>query len=166
MRGIFQAQSEGLGRQTEADVERVTASAIALIGAEKPIKGVSNEDIRGVRECLASLPANYMKAAKNKGMNLKAMIDANANVNANVATLSVKSQDKYLTMFRGLFIWAEAEGILDKVPGKGIKVAGLAKLAASERRTPYSIEQLALIFRSPLYNGSNVSCSDISRGAQ
>jgi hypothetical protein len=56
-------------------------------------------------------------------------------------------------MFRQLLIWASNEGYIDKVPGAGVKVAGVGKLVPGEQRDPYSEDQLKQMFSSPLYTG-------------
>jgi hypothetical protein len=56
-------------------------------------------------------------------------------------------------MFRQLLIWAVAEGYTEKMPGSGVKVAGVGKTNPAERRNPYSMDQLKAIFNSPLFTG-------------
>jgi integrase len=85
----------------------------------------------------------------NKGVSPQAAIAANSSG----ICLSVKTQDKYFTMFRAILIWAENEGYLPKVPGANVKVAGLKKLVPGEQRDPYSPDQLIKIIKSPLYTG-------------
>src|SRR6185312_3760361 len=63
------------------------------------------------------------------------------------------TQDKYLVMLKQLLIWAANEGYIEKVPGRGVTVAGVGKTNPAEQRNPYSAEQLVAIFKSPLYTG-------------
>src|SRR5260370_33337790 len=85
----------------------------------------------------------------SKGLTAKQAMEANASG----TSLSIKTQDKYFTMFRQLLIWAENEGYLEKVPGANVKIGGLSKLVPGEQRDPYSKDQLSKIFQSPLYAG-------------
>jgi integrase len=135
--------------KTAADVKRVIALATELIGADKSMASLGIDDVKSVRDALASVPPNYMKMAASKGISVKEAVHANLSG----ASLSVKTQDKYFTMFRQILIWASNEGYLDKVPGPNVKVAGVKKLAAGEHRDPYSRKQLVSIFKSPLYTG-------------
>lgn len=135
--------------KTAADVKRVLSLAQSIIGGERPIGSLTIEDVKAVRDALRSLPPNYMKAASNKGVSVQ---DAIA-TNISGASLSVKTQGKYFTMFRQLLIFASDEGYIDKVPGAGVKVAGVGKLVAGEQRDPYSLDQLKAIFKSPLFTG-------------
>ncbi len=136
-------------KKTTADVRRVMALAVALIGREKPIRSLDLEDVRMVRDALRKLPPNYIKLTANKERSLPEIIEGNISGQ----TLSLKTQDKYLAMFRGFLIWAENEGHIDKLPGKGVKVAGVGKINPAEQRIPYSNEQLQVIFSSPLFRG-------------
>lgn len=135
--------------KTAADASRVLSIAKSIIGENKPFKTLGIEDVKAVRDAIASIPPNYVKLAANKGISPKEAIKANTDGH----TLSLNTQDKYFTMFRQLLIWAHHEGYIDKIPGEGVKLAGSAKVDATGKRKPYSKEQLQAIFASPLYKG-------------
>jgi integrase len=134
--------------KTAADVKRVVVLASELIGPDKSMTSVDIEDVKLVRDALSLLPPNYMKMTANKGVGVKGAMAANQGF-----SLSVKTQDKYFTMFKQILIWAANEGYLDKVPGANVKVAGLKKIIPGEQRDPYSPDQLIKIIKSPLYTG-------------
>jgi hypothetical protein len=104
--------------KTAADVKRVVTLATELIGADKSMTSVDIDDVKCVRNALASIPPNYMKMGANKGVRVKEAILANQSG----FSLSVKTQDKYFTMFKQILIWAANEGYLDKVPGANVKL--------------------------------------------
>jgi integrase len=135
--------------KTAADQQRVITLATELIGTEKAIALVDIEDVKLVRNALASLPPNYVKLVANKGLSAKQAMASNVSGKS----LAVKTQDKYFTMFKQLFIWACNEEYIGKVPGPNVKVAGVKKIASGENRHPYSPEQLQLIFQSPVFTG-------------
>ncbi|WP_292373950.1 site-specific integrase [Mesorhizobium sp.] len=135
--------------KTAADATRVLTIAKSVIGEKKPFKMLGIEDVKAVRDAIASIPPNYVKLTANKGISPKEAIKANTDGQ----TLSLKTQDKYYTMFRQLLIWANHEGYIDKVPGEGVKLAGSARVDVGAKRKPYSTEQLQTIFASPLYQG-------------
>lgn len=139
--------------KTSADVKRVVELASELIGPDRPMSLIDIDDVKLVRDALSALPPNYMKMTANKNITAKQAMAANKSG----VSLSVKTQDKYFTMFRQLLIWGEAEGYLAKVPGAGIKVAGLKKIVPGEQRDPYSSDQLVKIVNSPLYRGHRSS---------
>ncbi len=135
--------------KTAGDIKRVVALACAVIGGEKPIRKLNVDDVKAVRDALGALPPNYMKYGANKGLSVQDAVKANTSG----ASLSLKTQDKYFTMFRQLLTWATNEEFIDKVPGSGVKIVGLGKIDLKDGRHPYSDEQLRAIFSSPLYTG-------------
>lgn len=139
--------------KTAADQRRVINLIIEVMGGDKPIQSVDIEDIKRVRDALAKLPPNFMKSKANKGKKASQAIAENSDGRS----LSAKTQQKYLEMLRQLFNWAVSEAYIEKVPGKGVKVAGAAKGNAAKKRDPYSMEQVQAILASPLYQG------DVSR---
>jgi hypothetical protein len=145
---VFKNKNDWAAKTAE-DVKRVMALASELIGPDKSMALIDIEDVKRIRDALASVPPNYMKMSANKGVNVQQAIAANVSG----ASLSVKTQDKYFTMFKQILIWAANEGYLDKVPGANIKIAGLKKIIPGEQRDPYSPDQLVKIMKSPLYTG-------------
>src|SRR5690606_5926588 len=135
--------------KTASDVRRVLTLAEEAIGADKPMRLVNTDDVRGVRDLIAALPPNYAKYKANNSLTAKAVVEKNS---AGL-TLSVKTQDKYFTLLKAFVRWATTENYVDKGPGPNIKVAGVAKLTPFDERRPYSAEQLKAIFASPLYRG-------------
>jgi integrase len=135
--------------KTAADMKRVLTLVEAVVGGGKPMHSFDIDDVKVVRDTLAKLPPNYMKLGANKGLSPQQAAVANKSG----ASLSVKTQDKYFTMFRQLLGWAVDEGYLDKMPGGGVKVAGVGSTNPAEQRDPYSVDQLQMIFSSPLYTG-------------
>lgn len=140
--------------KTAADVKRVIALATELVGANKSMTLLGIDDVKSVRDALASVPPNFMKMTATKGVSVKEAMAANTSG----ASLSVKTQDKYFTMFKQILIWAVNEGYLDKVPGANVKVGGLKSIVPGEQRDPYSAHQLNAIFKSPLYTGHRLEC--------
>lgn len=135
--------------KTTADVKRVLALAYEVIGAGKAARQVDTEDIKALRDLIATLPPNYMKAPDSAGVTAKQASAANCTGKA----LSLQTQEKYLRMFKSVLAWGADEGHLDKPPGVKVKVAGVAKLKSLDQRLPYSADQLKAIFTSPLYTG-------------
>lgn len=130
-------------------MKRVLALATSVIDANKVMRAVDVNDVKAVRDALANVPPNYVKSAASKDFTVEQAIAANKSG----ATLSRNTQDKYFTMFRQLLIWAVAEGYTEKMPGSGVKVAGVGKINPAEQRNPYSLDQLKAIFSSPLFTG-------------
>jgi integrase len=135
--------------KTAKDQRRVLNLLIDIMGGDKPIRELSTDDVKRVRDALTKLPPNFMKAKANKGKSVVEAITANQDG----ATLKPKTQQKYLEMFRQLQTWAVNEGLLDKVVGQKVKIPGAGKGNPADDRDPYSMEQLQAILASPLYRG-------------
>jgi len=135
--------------KTAADVKRVLSLGARVIGGDKLISSVNADDVKAIRDTLSMLPRNYIKLPSYAGMSIKEAIAANTSGE----TLSLKTQDKYFTMFRQLLRWACDEEYIQKIPGPNVKVAGVKKIVPGEQRDPYSTDQLNRIFKSPLYSG-------------
>jgi integrase len=136
-------------KKTAGDTQRTLNLAVAVIGAKKPIRSVDADDVKKMRDALGKLPANYMKASSNAALSVT---DALAG-NLPGPKLSVKTQEKYLFMFKGMLKWCRDENYIDIIPGVGVKVAGAGKLDPADQRHPYSTDQLKKIFNSPLFTG-------------
>lgn len=135
--------------KTATDVRRILTLAEEAIGADKPMRLVDTDDVKAVRDLIAALPPNYTKYKANNSLTARAVVEKSGIG----PTLSVKTQDKYFTLFKAFLRWATNENYIDKEPGPNIKVAGVAKLTTFDKRRPYSAEQLKTIFASPLYRG-------------
>ncbi len=119
-------------KKTAGDIKRTLNLASVVIGPQKQISSIDTDDVKKMRDALAKLPANYMKASSNAGLNAK---DALSGSLAG-AKLSIKTQQKYLFMFKSLLKWCRDENYIDKIPGPGIKVAGLGKIDPADQRDP------------------------------
>ena len=135
--------------KTATDTRRVLTLAEHAIGAGKPMRSLDAEDVKAVRDLMAVLPPNYAKYKKNAKLDLKAVIAKHTKGPA----ISVKTQDKYFGLFKAFLHWAADENYIDKMPGANVKVAGVAKLTARDKRLSYSAAQLDAIFGSPLFTG-------------
>lgn len=135
--------------KTYLDHRRVLNLVIELIGEKRPVPTLSLDDVRLVRDSLMELPCNYMKSKAMQGVPLKAVLASKTKGEP----ISLKTQDKYFTMFRTFLKWCVAEGYLAAMPGPGLKISGVSKLDAKDARYPFSGEQLQKLFTSPLFTG-------------
>ena len=135
--------------KTYLDHRRVLNLVIELIGEKRPVASLALDDVRLVRDSLMELPSNYMKSKAMQGIPLKEVLAAKVKGEP----ISLKTQDKYFTMFRTFLKWCVAEGYLAAMPGPGLKISGVSKLDAKDARYPFSGEQLQKLFTSPLFTG-------------
>ncbi|SBW05075.1 putative integrase/resolvase recombinase protein [uncultured Alphaproteobacteria bacterium] len=135
--------------KTYLDHRRVLNLVIELVGEKRPVATLALDDVRLVRDSLMELPSNYMKSKAMQGVPLKEILASKAKGE----TISLKTQDKYFSMFRTFLKWCVAEGYLAAMPGPGLKISGVSKLDAKDARYPFSGEQLQKLFTSPLFTG-------------
>lgn len=136
-------------KKTASEYGRVLDLASTVIGGNKPVSLVSTDDVKLVRDTLAKLPSNIIKAKGNAEKSLSILIAENQSA----PRLSASTQNKHFTMFRSFLQWLVDEEEMPKMPGANIKVLGSGKNKAQGDRYPYSKEQLQRIFSSPLYRG-------------
>ncbi len=137
--------------KTYGDHRRTLNLVIDVIGADKPITSLEQEDVRQVRDTLMKLPSNYMKSKAMQGKSLKEVLASDEGKQM----LSLKTQDKYYSMFRTFLNWCVAEEYIVAAPGAKIKITGASKIKANaqDSRHPFSEEQLAHMLTTPLYTG-------------
>ncbi|HUC64779.1 MAG TPA: site-specific integrase [Stellaceae bacterium] len=126
-----------------------------VIGERTPVRRISREDCRRLRDMLTALPPNATKRFPNMTL---AQVADHAKTNG-LAPLNVQTQQKHLAQTSALFRWAVAEEFMASNPAERLTVAGTGPKTKARRR-PYSTEQLNLIFRAPLFAG----CEDDERG--
>ena len=129
--------------------------AVAIIGADLPIRDFARAHCRDFIETLRFLPKNANKrfprlsprqaAEKARDGKLDNLISS-ANVNA------------YLTDLSSFLNWAVQEEYLDRNPARGLRLPD--EVAKRNKRFPFSPTQLKKIFNAPLYRG----CVDGERG--
>lgn len=119
----------GAADKTLLDIERVNRLARAKIKPEKDVKKIDAEDMRRMRDHVATLKM------------------------ANGETVSIVTQEKYFRFFKALIRWGVDEAHIPVMPGEKIKIAGASKVKSIDQRRPYSPDQLKAIFGSSLYTG-------------
>jgi integrase len=125
---------------TEADMQRVRTLVYRVIDADKPARDISIDDVRKVRDAIATMPVGTLRPKKAK----KGAEPPKA--------LSFATQEKNFRFFKAILKWGVDEGHLDTMPGAGVKLAP-AQDAGEAGRDPYSPNQLRVIFASPLFTG-------------
>lgn len=125
---------------TEADMERVRTLVHRVIAPDKPAREIDIEDVRKVRDAIATMQVGTLLPKKSKK-------DAPP-----PKTLSPATQEKNFRFFKAILKWGVDEGHLDVMAGAGVKLAP-AQDAGEPARKPYSPDQLRTIFASPLFTG-------------
>lgn len=133
--------------KTLSDFDVTMRFAYEIVPPDRPIRAVSDADVRGIRDLLKRIPPNALKAKAAAGQSFTQLAEANESG----PHLAYATQEKRLRFFRAMLNWASEEGYLDKVPGRKVAVAG--KKQKAKTGGPYSREDLELIFSTPVYTG-------------
>ncbi|UWP97871.1 site-specific integrase [Aliiroseovarius crassostreae] len=140
-------QEVGDAAKTIADFDVTMRIAYEVIPAKRLIRAISDADIRGIRDLLKRMPPNALKAKAAAGKTFTEL----AAENEDGPYLAYATQEKRLRFFRAMLNWAAEEGYLDRVPGQKVAVAG--KKQKAQTGGPYSLEDLQIIFATPVYTG-------------
>ncbi|PZO78279.1 MAG: hypothetical protein DI629_12430 [Mesorhizobium amorphae] len=128
---------------------------LEVFGKGTPITSISRPNAARLVDLLARLPANAAKRWPKATSIEAADLAAEAGVEP-MARLTARS---YLTAFHTMFEHARQCGHVEINPVTGLSV-GTDRIAARDRRHPFSKDQLRAIFRAPLYTG----CRDDAHG--
>ncbi len=148
--------SKGLSRKSQ-DKETATFDLLgSILGRDRPITSITADDCTAAHDIISKLPPNYTKRFGNI---LPAEMAKRAETEG-LAPLKAQTQRSYLTRLKTLFKYAKMARYIDYNPAE---IISLPKdtVRANKKRRPFSMDQLQVIFTSPLYTG----CIDDDRGA-
>ncbi len=141
------AKAKTWAYKTDLDFNRVLNLLETFIGSNRQLASITTPDIGKFRDLLLKLPKNFSKLKKNAGSSI---FQATAETDE-AGCISPKTADKYLNMARSFFYWCEAEGFIDKIPGKKLTVEYVAD---DKARLPFTAAELETLFASPIWRGS------------
>lgn len=127
-----------------------------VLGGDTPLSDIDRDACRRLVDMLAVLPANMTKRYPKRSAEQVAQL-AKAQ---GIAPMSSVTANSYLTAFHGLMQFAVDEHLVERNPADGLKIAADQRVQQSSRRLPFSVGQLNVIFRAPLY----VGCKDDEGG--
>jgi len=144
-----QRLAEGKKRADTLRQDRKPVDEFALfVGVDRSLRSIQPSDVREWRNLQTSLPITYGKRNEFKGMPLR-QIAAIAKERG-MKTLDLVTVNKKLSAVSALFSWAKREGYVEENP-----VTGLLYQVDKQKnaRPPFTVEQLNIILRSPLFTG-------------
>jgi len=120
--------------KTEHEVRATFKRFLGVLrDGDKPIAGVTREDVRSFR---TSLLGESAKVGKGTG------------------TLAPATIRKYMNLLGTVFRWAVRTGLLDSSPAAGMSYVAQSKTQGIERhRWPFTVDAVKDFFASPLYSG-------------
>lgn len=142
-----------LQKQAEKTIDekiRVLEWLPELLGGDnRQLLTITRDDIRQVRDVIQRLPHGFTVRKEYKGMKLKELAALDK-----VKRIDTATAIKNLNAVKTLFKWAENDGWFGnrESPAEKVSIKAIKK-APSEKRQPFSIEQLRALLASPLYSG-------------
>lgn len=118
-----------------------------LVGEATPVASIDHDICENFLKSLASTPSNR---TKHYGKLTIAQVITQAAKDGKPA-LSPTTQGQYLTTFRDILERAARKRLISHNPANGLKPLVQAKLASHERRKPFTLKQLAQLFRCEFY---------------
>lgn len=135
----------GLTTKTVNSYAPVFRALRELLGADTPVRSITRDDCRRVRDVLVALPPNATKLFPRLPLE-KIAHRAKAE---GLPSLNAVTINNHLNNLSALFRWAIKEEHLDRNPAMGLRVA--EPVAKRDRRRPFTLAELQAIFAGPLY---------------
>lgn len=135
-----------LKRKSRDNYATIFAFFKQCLGATTPVNAITREDCRNARDLLLQLPSNAQKHFPDKKPQEVVKLKA-AKALPKIAPSNV---NKYITHLSSLFSWAVVEEYMERNPAKALTVADNVK--AVDKRMPFTVEQLQLIFSQTLHD--------------
>lgn len=137
--------------KSEGEYEKHIQLLYERFGAEMDASAFGVPEAREMREILQRSPVNRSKRKETRGKSLDTVLG-----NYSGPTLSLRTINKYMTTYSGLFTWAAREGLCNANPFAGLLFSdkGLDK---EEQRQPFSKEEIEKILKSLLSENSGYS---------
>lgn len=117
-----------------------------LLGSGTPVNSIGKAEIRTLKESLSKLPPNWKKRHKSKSI-----LEVLEGTPKAAKVISPTTINSYLGTLSSMFSWAQNNGYVETNPVTGIRA--LDPVRAQDKRSPFNIDQLQLIFNAPIYTG-------------
>jgi len=120
----------------------------SVIDLDTPICNISRDDCRRLLDTLRWVPSNSTKRYPKLNIVQAAEMAKRKKL---TSTLNPATINAYLNRLSSVLNFAMNEGLIDRNPTRGLKVADPVR--ARDKRLPFSPQQLQRIFNAPLYRG-------------
>lgn len=148
------ARWEDLRPSSRASFLRVFAILGDILGGRRLLAKIDRAQARRAFEIVKALPAGYGKGKRWEGLDTRAAV-AKAE-RERLPRLSPKSiNGTYMGLASTLMGWAVREGWIETNPFEGLRVKD--RVAARDKRDPFTAEQLAILFRSSPWSPRDTS---------
>lgn len=128
-----------------------------VFGEQTPIQEITTEDIEKLCELLRQFPKNAMQ--RYRGLTLQQAI-TEAKKRGDSERLAPKTLENYFNNIVTIFNFAVGKRLIDHNPAKDRWLRETFDHEKHDAKTQFTIEQLNMLFRAPLYTG----CKDDNTG--
>jgi integrase len=125
-----------------------------VIGSDTPVRAITRDDCKAVRNLLLRLPTNATKRFPNRTLEYA----AGEGERRKLDRLNHRTVNAHLNKVSTLFKWAMKEERMDRNPAAGLDVEHPDN--KDDRRRSFTSSELSAIFSAPLFTG----CVDDERG--
>jgi integrase len=118
-----------------------------VLGRDTPLTSINRAECRELLDLLSRLPRNARKRWPDRSVR-----DAVAlGETMGIAHMSIATANGHMNKFCALLNWAVKEDLIPRNPAVGLRLPD--PVGRRDKRRPFAIDQLRLIFGSPLYTG-------------
>lgn len=149
------AKYKGIAQKRIDKVQASLAVVSELVGADTQVTTIGHAKCTAFRELLSQVPTNANKHYPN--LSLREAIERGKASGRQV--LSYDTQAFHLATLNAVLRHAHKLALLQTVPSEGL-APWAPKVHASEKRRPFTPDELSKIFAAPIYTG----CKDDGRG--
>lgn len=133
-----------------ADDHRIWTDRFLIVCGDRPIETYRKADGRAFKDALMALPANWTTCSELRGLRFDEAVSKAKELE--LPPMSVSNVNKIIGFVGAFWNWAKAN--FDDVSGNPLEGMKLARSTrARDERHPFSTDELAAIFRSPLFTG-------------
>ncbi len=142
---------QGLADKTKDGYRVIFRALEELLGPNKPVREITRDDCRRVRDVLTHLPPNATKRFPGKTLEAAAAIGRQNGL----PPLKPQAANSYLNNLSALFRWAVREEYVDRNPAEGLRVGGdkSGQKGKGGGMQPFNADQLRAIFTAPIFVG-------------
>lgn len=135
-------------RKTQMKLDAQRRLFKEVIGKNTLLTAIDRDKARKLLDILKVLPASTTKKFKGKTAPEVARIAEERRL----MPMSVTTANSYMSAFVSLLDYAVAEGLIEKNPATGLRLASDG-VKRKDKRLPFTVADLNAIFAAPLYSG-------------
>jgi integrase len=135
--------------KSRAEHEKVLGLLESWHGKDKQIDTYAKDDIVAFKDALTLVPANFKKFFLNASM--KEAIEKNATERRK--TMQGQTIQRKLDHVRRFFDWALINNLIAENPAANMKIVAAGRQSRRSDRKPFTVDELRLLFKLPLFVG-------------